>query len=215
MQSDHLIRGVGLRLVVSGQDDRRTFGACLIDGSTDERDRLGVDSRQRFVEEKQGCVLGQSLGDKRTLPLATGESAEAAVGKIGDVQPVEAVRDDPPIRGAEAPEETRPPPPAHLDRLSDGDRQMVGSGAALGHECDIRRSAHDRSGAGAEQSGQGHEYSRLAGAVMADEGDDRPDRNVQVDGVDGEKPAVVAGQARDVDSGRRFVHVIIITVIII
>lgn len=49
---------------------------------------------------------------------------------------------------------------------------------------------------------------------MADEGDDRTDRNVEVDGVDGEKPAVVAGQARDVDSGRRFVHLIIITVII-
>lgn len=150
MQADHLIRGASLRPVVSGQDDCRPFGTCPVDGSIDERDGMGVDSCQRFVEEKQWCVLGQSLGDKRTLPLATREAAEATVGKIGDVQPFETVVDDPLIRGAEATEETRLPPPAHLDRLSDGDGQMVGSGAVLGHECDIGGATGDGSGAEAE-----------------------------------------------------------------
>ncbi len=199
---------------MSGQDDRRPLGTHRAHRSTDERDGLGIDSGQRLVEEKQGRLLGQSLGDERTLPLATREAAEATVGKIGDVQSFETVVDDPAIPPAEAAEGARGPPAAHFDRLPDGDRQMVGSAAVLGDEGDIGRAARDRSGAGAEQPGQGHEHGGLARAVVADECGDHPGRNVQVDGIDGEMPAVVAGQARDVDSRRRFLHPIMIMTII-
>src|SRR6188472_2077626 len=185
-----LIRDLRRRLeVVRGLEDRGPLIAKLAQETDHELLGRLVDSGHRLVEEEDRRFLNEGSCQEHTLLLASRELADrlvggAAIGRAGPTNPA-----DPSVA-------------SHHHRLRRGDRECPVDRLALGNVRDVVALLVYRPSAERDRTAhlRGHVEDRLeeralAGAIGADDPDERPGRDRQVDVVQDGVVRVSGGDA--------------------
>ena len=71
-QQNHIVSRPGLGQLVGGHDQCASLGGFVVDHLVDGLGGNQIESRQRFVQEQEVVVLGETLGHEHPLALAAG-----------------------------------------------------------------------------------------------------------------------------------------------
>ena len=154
--------------------------------------REGIERAERLVHQHQVRVVGEDAGDLASLLHATGQFVDGTVGEFGQSDPVEfLVRSGAPLRARHT-AHLRPEFDVLAHRQPRHQRRRL-----LEHDSPIgARSAHrsttdlDRSGARSGEAGDQLQQRRLAAPARADEAEECPGGDVDVDVVEhSQRPA--------------------------
>src|SRR5580700_9154487 len=193
-----------------GQQHRHALGFEVSDDAEELRGGVRIEARRRLVENGDLRALHQNLGKAEALPHAAREGGDALIGEFGEPDPLDRVGDALLALGE-----------AKADQAC-GVAQIIGGGevvveadrvrqiadAALDRERFARRikTEHAHLAAGDFRQAEQHQDGRgLARAVRAEETENLPAPDGERDVVDGDRRAVVFGEARGLDDGI-FVH---------
>jgi hypothetical protein len=187
-QRDPVGELVGLLQVLGGQEDRDPAGHQVADDLPHGAAAAGVQAGGRLVQEDDPRVADQAHGQVGPPPHAAGEGRGRLPGRRGQVEPLQQLG--------------RPPPPLAAQVVQVGHQQQVLlAGEQVVHRGELAGDA-DRgphrvrvpgqvvagdahlAAVGADQDGQDVHGGGLAGAVGAEQREDRPLRHLQVDAVE-------------------------------
>src|SRR5262245_1542791 len=194
-EGDLVAQLLGLAHVVRGEDDRgAALAAQLGDLGADANGHVGVETERRLVEKQHLRLGGQRLGESEPLLEAGRElvvlgapvgSEFAALDQLLDAplegaprETVQASVEGQHLGRAEAPDE-RPVAAGHVEPAADGERFAD----------DVVSEHGGRPFVGEEQRGQDREERRLAGAVRAQQPEDRAARHLKTRPAQGFGPA--------------------------
>ncbi len=211
-QGDHVAL-LGLGHVLGGDQERAAGLAQPVELAPDALADERVDAGGRLVEEHQLGVVDERAGELQPAAHAARQVAGPSLPGVGELQPVEQRPDARPPLEQEQPVQARD----EVQVLADG--QVVVQRDVLGHEADPGAGLGGKpGGVGAEHLGlaagraegarEQPDRRRLAGAAGADDADDRPARDREVDArqrddvVEGAAGAAQGGDGRG-DLGRR------------
>ena len=166
-------RGGVAEVVGDEQRRQRQVAEHVLQLAAHDRARVGVERRQRLVEQQDLRVARQRAGDRDALALAARQRARALVGEVADAQALEQRADV-----------ARPPPPKATLRAHGHVREQrvlledEADRAPLGRQVDLRGGVEPRPLAerdapaiGPPQPGDGAQDGRLARARGPDERD--------------------------------------------
>ena len=193
---------LGLLHVVGGQDDRRTAGPDPADGVPEVAAGLRVEPGRRLVEEDDAGVVDQGQGDREALLLPARKLVDQAGAlllepdhrqqvvdpRLGGGHVVEPGEELQQLGGRQVVEERRR---LKLDADDPADRVAAGHGVEPGDA--------DRAGVGGAQALDHLQGRRLSGAVGAEDAEDLPLGDEQVDAGDGGEAAVALDEAAGLD----------------
>jgi hypothetical protein len=143
--------------------------------------RLGVDAGRRLVEDEQGRLPGERLGDERALLHPARESAERGVRDGAQADAADRLVDEAAIVGPQAPDEASRGQAPGTDHLANGCRRISPRLRALGEvpeSVSIREAVgrlavqERRARIGSFEPEEDAHERRLAAAVGACEGDE-------------------------------------------
>ena len=124
-EQQHVI-GVGrLGQIVRGHHHCATGRTFLVDDIEDPSPTDDVEARDRFIEQEDVALLGETLGHEHSLTLSTGELVEMSSSEIHEVEPIEGAIHDASILLTQSPEQTVIGEPAHRHDLAHRHRQLV------------------------------------------------------------------------------------------
>ena len=173
-------------------------------------DGLGIDGAERLVEQDKGRILQQQAREQDPLELAARECADETVGEVLESDRGERARDLLPV----APVETAPgadlAPQPHGRAVEHGDGKEPVDLDLLREIGDAGLSQTVELEASAERpklADDAFEQGRLAGAVRADEGEERAGLDLAGDVMHGGMPVVAEGYIAECDSRLAAGHV--------
>ncbi len=195
---------------VVGRRDDRPPGVGL--GLEDPHQVLlgrDVHTGHRLVEQIQVRPGRQRLGEEDTPTLAPGQLPDLAVALCGHADRVKCGGDGVAVLLSDRPTEPDERDAPHHHDIADRDRKCPVHDLGLWHVGDPlggqpwrRPEDLDRAGERLEQPGDGLQERALAGAVRADDCEQRPDRDLEVHRVQGDAVAVAGGHVAEPDRQR-------------
>jgi hypothetical protein len=191
-------QAVGLLQVLRGEQQRRAVADEVAEQAPQLDAAAGVQARRRLVEEEHGRRRDEARGEVEAAAHAAGERLDEAIGGVGQAETLEE------LGGAGAHDRPRQvvEPADHLEVRAGGEQAV--DGGLLAGEADLRphggRVGDDvvpgHQGAalgGLQERGEDPHRGRLAGAVVAEQAEDRALRHVEVDVA--QRPKIVVAPA--------------------
>ena len=187
---------------------RGEHGAPLAVPTLDQRDEIGdglaIDGAERLVEQDDGGVLQEQAREQHALELAARERADETVGQVLQSDRGESVRDLIAIVAVDTVPSADLPPQPHGRAVEHRDGKLLVDRDLLREVGDSRvpqTAELDASAQRPKLAGDALEQGRLAGAVGADDGEQRPGLDVAGHVMNGRMPVVA--ERRVVEGNRR------------